>query len=203
MPIEKNLGEGAPKNLWCSGCARGHDAPVTRQSSALCCSLPHKLLQDFLHPHVASQGVQSITPEELQKSPDIPAALLKDKFLPIVNAKESISTLRNRKPCGFKDRAGNLRGRTTQCPKLLRSSLQSLALKNDTNWPLFVLRWRGKEKENQDASLGITGTNANCTSFQNNYVKAWNDVKEGMLRWEKLKFSKVGGNFCDKNDCFA
>lgn len=52
-------------------------------------SLPHELVQDVLHPHVHSQGVEAVAPEELEDVDDVPAALLEDELLSVVNAGEA------------------------------------------------------------------------------------------------------------------
>lgn len=51
-------------------------------------SLPHELVQDVLHPHVHPQGAEPVVPEQLEDVDDVPAALLEDKLLSVIDAHE-------------------------------------------------------------------------------------------------------------------
>lgn len=84
--------------------------------------VPHELVQDVLHPHVHSQGVEAVVPEELEKVDDVPAALLEDELLSVINAYEAAVCWGNREALrkGVKNQKGNLmKGRACVKPNYI------------------------------------------------------------------------------------
>lgn len=69
----------------------------------------------------------------------------------------------------------------------------NLLIKNMNKDSIKLLEQQSGYKESKKVRyLGINLTNRNTDLFHNNYEKVWNDIKNDLNRWEKIKLSLLG-----------